>query len=68
MQVYATAGSAELGAVYDVVQKLACVAQSYADGSSDERQLRAAQKQLRRLRAEAEEALAAAQEPGLQAP
>lgn len=68
MQAYATAGAAELEAVYDVVQKLACVAQSYADSGSDERRLRAAQKQLRKLRAEAEEALAAAKEPGLPAP
>ncbi len=67
MEAYATACSAELGPVYDVVQKLACVAQSFVDGSNDERQLRTAQKQLRRLRAEAEEALAAAQEPELPA-
>ncbi|KAL4430861.1 hypothetical protein ABPG75_006117 [Micractinium tetrahymenae] len=67
VQAYTTADAAELEAVYDVVQKLACLAQSYADSGGDERQLRAAQKQLRRLRAEAEDALAAAREPGLSA-
>ena len=65
---YATPGAAEREAVCDIVHKLACVAQSFAaaGGAGDSGEgggdVRALQKQLRRLKVEAGQALAAAQE------
>lgn len=73
MAAYATPDAAELEAVYDVVHKLACVAQSYAASSSSSNgdsavgsgggDLRALQKQLRHLKLEAGQALTAARAP-----
>lgn len=68
---YATPEAAELEAVYDIVHKLACVAQSFAaaagssggDGGGGGGDLRALQKQLRHLKLEAGQALAAARAP-----
>ena len=76
MQAYSTPDAAEVAAVYDIVHKLACVAQSFvssatANGSGSgggAGDVRSLQKQLRRLKAEAGEAMAEAQAPaGLQA-
>ena len=69
VQAYSTPDAAQMAAVYDIVHKLACVAQSFAaatgggssGGSSSD--VRSLQKQLRRLKAEAGEALAEAQAP-----
>lgn len=57
-----------LQAVFDVVGKLACVAQSYhagggGGGEGGTRDVRALQKQLRRLKLEAGEALAVGEGP-----
>ncbi len=66
---YATPDAAELEAVYDMVHKLACVAQSFASGGGSSGgeagagDLRALQKQLRHLKLEAGQALAAARAP-----
>ena len=70
MHAYATPDAAEVAAVYDIVHKLACVAQSFAAATGDDSSggggggdVRSLQKQLRRLKAEAAEALAEAQAP-----
>ena len=67
VQAYSTPDAAELATVYDIVHKLACVAQSFAattgGAGSIDGDVRSLQKQLRRLKAEAEEALEEAQAP-----
>ncbi|PSC68890.1 DNA mismatch repair MSH4 [Micractinium conductrix] len=56
--VYATAEAEELEAVYDVVQKLFCVAQSFGSpAAAGQQEARALQRTLRRLKAEAATAL-----------
>lgn len=68
VQAYSTPDAAEVAAVYDIVHKLACVAQSFGGSGGGGGDVRSLQKQLRRLKAEAGEAMAEAQAPaGLQA-